>query len=133
VNPELKHLHPWHLVAVRKSQPQVNYQQRFAPMLESDPQKANWADMVLGYQLGKVTEEQLLSATEGDNSEVTNAQRCEAYFFIGQQMALEGNAQAAAESFRKATETKVSHLSAYRGSEMALKRLNIATSSRNIR
>lgn len=131
-NKELKHLHPWHLVALRRSQPQVNYQQKFAPMLETDAQKANWADMVLGYQLGKITEEQLLAGTEGENMEVSKAQLCEAYFFIGQQMALAGNAQAAAEAFRKATETKVSHLSAYRGSEMALKRLNVATSARNI-
>ena len=132
-NKELKHLHPWHLVAVRKSQPQANYQQKFAPMLETDPQKANWADMVLGYQLGRITEEQLLAGTDGENAEVSKAQKCEAYFFIGQQMALAGNAQAAAENFRKATETKVSHLSAYRGSEMALKKLNIATSSRTLR
>jgi lipoprotein NlpI len=132
-NKELKHLHSWHLVAVRKSQPQVNYQQKFAPLIETDPQKANWADMVLGYQLGKVTEEQLLAGPGVDNAEVSKALMCEAYFFIGHQKALEGNAQAAAESFRKATETKVSHLSAYRGSEIALKRLNVATSSRTLR
>jgi lipoprotein NlpI len=75
----------------------------------------------------------LLASTKGDNADVSKAQQCEAHFFIAQQMALAGNAQQAVEHFRKSVETKVSNLSAFRGSEMALKRLNIATSSRTLR
>jgi lipoprotein NlpI len=132
-NKELKHLHPWHLVALRRSEPQADVQQKFVPVLETDPQKWDWADQVLAFQLGRITAEQLLESTQGDNADVTKAQQCEAHFFIAQQLALAGNASEAAAEFKKAVDTKVSHLSAYRGSEMALKRLNIATSSRNLR
>jgi len=124
-NKELKHLHPWHFVAVRRSQPQANVQQ-FAEVLAQSNEKTDWADQLLGYLLGTVSEEELLASTKGDDPKVSQAQVCEAHFFIGQKMALAGNAQQAAAHFKKAMETNASHLSAYRGSEMALKRLNIA-------
>lgn len=121
-NKELKHLHPWHYVAAKKSQPQANVEQQFAGVLENDTQKWDWADQLLAYLLGRVTEAQLLSSTKGEDNQITQAQLCEAHFFMGQKLALEGNTQQAVDHFRKALETKVSHLSAYRGSQMALKR-----------
>jgi lipoprotein NlpI len=132
-NKDMKHLHPWHLVAIRRSQPQANVEQKFSPLLAADRQQWDWADQLLAYQLGQINEQQLLASTQGENAEVSKAQKCEAHFFIAQKMAVSGNEQQAAEHFRKSIETNVSHLSAYRGSEMALKRLNVATSSRNLR
>ncbi len=133
-NKELKHLYPWNLVALRRAQPQADVQQKFGSVLEPDPQKWEWADLLLAYQLGKINEQQLLAATtQGDNADVSKAQQCEAHFFIGQHQALAGNTAAAVASYRKSIDTKVAHLSAYRGAEMALKRMNVATSSQPLR
>jgi lipoprotein NlpI len=123
---ELKHLHPWHYVSLKRSQPQANVTQQFTEVLETDPEKSDWADHVLGYLLGRIAEAQLLETTKGDDAETSKAQACEAHFFIGQKKAIEGNQQEAIAHFKKSMETNVSHLSAYRGSEMALKRLNVA-------
>lgn len=129
-NKELKHLHPWHFVALKRSRPQADLQQKFAEILGPDAENTDWADQLLAYLLGRITEDQLLSSTKGNDENVSRAQTCEAHFFIGQKQALAGNTQQAAAHFRKATESKeVEHLSAYRGSEMALKRLNVADSS----
>lgn len=125
-NKELKHLHPWHFVALQKSQPQANVQQQFAGELESNTEKWDWSDQLLAYLLGRLTEDQLLESTKGDDAQISKAQLCEAHFFIGQKMALEGNTPQAVTHFRKAMETNVSHLSAYRGSQMALQRMNVA-------
>ena len=132
-NKEMKHLHPWHLVALKRAQPQADVQQKFAPLLENDKEKWDWADQILAYQLGQLTEEQFIAGTQGDDADITKAQQCEAHFFIAQKMALSGDNQQAVDHFRKSVDTNVKHLSAYRGSELALKRMNIATSSRSLR
>ena len=127
-NKELKHLYPWQLVAIKRSQPQADVAGQFTALVETDPEKSDWADHLLAFMLGRITEGQLLETTKGEDEEVAKSQACEAHFFIGQKNALEGNQQAAALNFRKSVETKVEHLSAYRGAEMALKRQGVATS-----
>ncbi len=131
-NKDLKHIYPWELVALGRAKRGADVRQKFASLLPSDPQKWDWADQILAYQLGRMTEDQLLANTKGENQEVSQAQLCEAQFFIGEQLLTSGDTQQAVAHFRKALETGVKHLSAYRGSEMALKKLNVATTSQNL-
>ncbi len=131
INKGLKHLYPWHLVALQQSRASVNLSEKFTPVLKKEVKEWDWADQLLAYQLGHLKEDQLLESTKGDDVKVTLAQQCEAYFFIAQKYASEGNMQQAVAYFRKSVETNVKNLSAYRGAQGALKRLNIATSNRN--
>ncbi len=131
-NKDLKHVYSWELMSLQQAKSSVNIQQKFAPLLPSDPQKWDWPDQVLAYQLGRMTDDQLLARTNSENQEDGQAQLCEAHFFIGERMLTSGDTQQAIAHFRKALETGVKHLSAYRGSEMALKHLNVATTSQNV-
>ena len=110
----------------------MDIRQKFGPLLPSDPQKWDWADQVLAYQLGPDDRRPTAGQHERRKREVSQAQLCEAQFFIGERMLTSGNTQQAIAHFRKALETGVKHLSAYRGSQMALKHLNVATTSQNL-
>lgn len=130
---ELKHLHPWHYVAIKRSEPQADVAGQFTGVLETDPEKSDWADHLLGYLLGRISEEQLLETTESEDAMTAKSQACEAHFFIGQKKTIEGDQQEAIAHFRKSLETEITHLSAYRGSEMALKRQGVANSPASTR
>jgi len=82
------------------------------------------------HQSGAQSAEELLQKVTNANATARNAQLCEAHYFIGQQQALAGDEQAAAEHFQKAVETGVRHLSAYRGAEFALQRVASADRGR---
>ena len=70
--------------------------------------------------LGKVTDNETLSAISGADEQAADAQRCEAMYFIGQRRLADNQPEEAELFFRQALESKAPHLSAYRGAQFAL-------------
>lgn len=79
-----------------------------------------WADHLLLFLTGALTEQQLLAAAKSEQPQLQTAQQCEAYYFIAEKKAKSGNPSAAEASYRQALNTKATHLSAYRGAQFAL-------------
>jgi lipoprotein NlpI len=123
----LQHLNPWLYVALAFSGQQTQADARVAKILEKDQAEWKWADRMLAMLTGKISEEELIGSIVGDDERIKNAQRCEAHYFLGQKALKEGRSDAAAEHFKKSLAAETKDLSAYRGSQFALERLEIAT------
>lgn len=82
-----------------------------------------WPGPVVAMLLGKTSTEAPLAAAGDPNPETRNAQLCEAHFYVGQKLLLEGHSEAAADHFRAAVETSVTGFIEYAGAKAELKRL----------
>jgi hypothetical protein len=78
------------------------------------------------YFQGEKTGEELLASISGTDEKAITAQTCEAHFFIGLQSASSGDQPEAEKHFHLALDTKATNLSAYKGSQFALKRKTAA-------
>jgi tetratricopeptide (TPR) repeat protein len=121
LEPALRYLEPWRLlVAVRMGQGDSN-KDKFRSRVTEDPQKRDWIDHLLRFQLEETSPEQLLEAVEKTDKDVRTAQLCEAHYYIGQHHLRAGRRDEAAKSFRQSIETNARYLSAYRGAQFELK------------
>lgn len=125
------HLDPWRFLSMERSGRKDAALRRFAASIKKDPADRNWVDAILVYLAGKSTGEELLKSIDmkNKNAATKRAQICEAHFFIGLRASDAGNAKTAQTNFRKAVETKQSHLSAYQGAQLALTRVAALESS----
>ncbi len=82
--------------------------------------KRDWVDHLLLFIAGKETDEDLLAAAKTKETQLQNAQTCEAYYFIAERTAATGNPDGAGAAYRQALQTKAINLSAYRGAQFAL-------------
>lgn len=86
---------------------------------------SEWSRTLLKYVLGLggFTEEDLLAAAaKGKNPTEINGQKCEAYYFIGEQMEWKGDRKGALEYFKKSIDTRASDYIEYGNAEALLKR-----------
>ena len=75
---------------------------------------------------GEKTDEELLTTVDQTDEKARTNETCEAHFFIGLQKSSAGDQQEAEKHFHQSIDTKATKLSAYRGSEFALKRKTAA-------
>jgi tetratricopeptide (TPR) repeat protein len=86
-----------------------------------------WPGPVVGYYLGKLDEKALIDKAKAAHGQEEKEQLCEAYYYIGQQLLIEGKPKRAAEMFNKSIATEISNFIEYGGSKAELARMKIAT------
>ncbi|MBM80834.1 MAG: hypothetical protein CMJ78_09590 [Planctomycetaceae bacterium] len=119
IDKEMRFIDPWRALALTLVGKGSDAQTRFASASKKASADRDWIDHLLSYQVGAISEEQLLAAISKD-SNLKAAQQCEAHFFIAQRKASSGDAAGAQQQFKAAINTNAKQLSAYRGSQVAL-------------
>lgn len=127
-NERLKHLTPWlywsKLLSGAGTEAEAVAGKLTAPAADWD-----WSDRLLGVISGKMTGEEILASIKVEDPRVKSAQMCEAHFFIGQRALKAGDRDTGIKHLQQSIATGAKHLSAYRGSEYMLKRMNVALST----
>lgn len=119
-DPQARFLNPWRATALVSAGHRADAEERFAEVIAKPAEQRDWFDLLTLLVLGKVSDNDALATiTEGDES-AADAQRCEAFYFIGQRLLLEEKREEAEPFFRQALESKSIHLSAFRGAQFAL-------------
>lgn len=116
------HLDPWRFLALERSGRKDEALRRFAASLKKEPADRNWVDSILVFLAGKSTGAELLKSVDMKNATTKTAQICEAHFFIGVREAAAGDTKSAQLNFQKSVSTKQSHLSAFQGAQLELKK-----------
>ncbi|MBW3539665.1 MAG: tetratricopeptide repeat protein [Planctomycetes bacterium] len=117
---QFQYLDPWRYLTLEHLDNEEDARERFAERLKQSADQRDWVGSLLAFLADEITAEELLASVEKTDTAVRDAQLAEAHYFIGRKLALAGDAQAAADHYRKVLETKARHLSAYRGARMAL-------------
>ncbi len=129
LDPKLRYLNPWRYLATELDDGAAVVKSKFAEQIEPNAEKRDWIGHLLAYLSGQIGNEELIESLSDTKAEITNAQRCEAHFFIGRREATEGQSDEAAKHFRLAIETKAKQLSAFRGAAFALEKITVAEAS----
>lgn len=120
LNPQTRFLDGW-LVAGWLAQDQTRTAEtKFQSVLAKPSAERNWFDMIVLYQLGRISENELLAAVAQGDERLKAAQECEAYYFIGLAKQRDGKDDEAKAFFQQALQTGASHLSGYRGAQFEL-------------
>ena len=82
-----------------------------------------WPGPVAAMLLSDISTEELLAAAHDPDPRVENENLCEAHFFIGQHLLLQGREEAAVEHFNLAIDSDVKSLPEYTGAKAELKRM----------
>ncbi len=85
--------------------------------------KGAWPGPVAAMLLGNTSADALLAAARDPDPKTRNEQLCEAHFYIGQKLLLEGRKRTAADHFRAAVNTGVTNFIEYAGAKAELKRM----------
>ena len=121
-DPNLRYLAPWRFLALEFTGRADAARQQFADALRKNPAQRDWTDNLVAYLAGTLSADELLKeAVEAPDPRMKNAQTCEAHFFMAQRELQARNTQSAREHFQKAVQTRATHLSAYRGAQLALR------------
>ncbi|REK21250.1 MAG: hypothetical protein DWQ41_22130, partial [Planctomycetota bacterium] len=120
LDPNAKFLEPWQAAALVALDRTEQAAEDFAETREKPPAERDWYDMLVLRVLGDVDDNTLLSAISGANAAQEDAQKCEAYYFIGLSHTLAGNAPDAEAFYRQALQSKSNYLAAYRGAQFAV-------------
>jgi hypothetical protein len=92
----------------------------FAEIIAKPAEDRDWFDLLTLLVIGQVNDNDVLSAISGRDADHEDAQRCEAFYFIGQRWLLEGKPEDAEAYFQQALNSSSRHLSAFRGAQYAL-------------
>jgi tetratricopeptide (TPR) repeat protein len=117
---EAKFLNGWLTAAWLALNQRTTAESKFADILNKPSSERNWFDMIVLFELGRVSDNELLAAVATGDKKLQTAQQCEAYYFIGLAKQRAGDEQDAALYFRQALQTGASHLSGYRGAQFEL-------------
>ncbi len=120
---EFKHLNPWKIVCLQRLGKTSNLKDQFKDSLKKDIKVRTWVDHLIAFLLGEESEGQLLSAAQTAKDPLKTEETCEACFFIGLNRQDTGKKNEAEEMFQRAIATKARQLSAYRGAQLALKKV----------
>jgi lipoprotein NlpI len=124
IDPEFKHLNPWKIVALQRLGRDKGLKEQFKESLSKDVKLRTWVDHLVAFLLGAESEGQLLSAAQNAKDQLKTEQTCEACYFIGLSRAAAGKSSDAADMFQRAVATRARQLSAFRGAQLALKKIN---------
>ena len=121
LDPNARFLLPWRLAAEVRSGSIT--QDLYRETLTREADKRDWVDHLILYQGGRVDENALLAAVHPTDPKARDAQMCEAYYFMGLEMIRRNRPADARGYFSQAAQKKMGRLSAYRGSQIALRSL----------
>jgi lipoprotein NlpI len=120
-DPNLKYLNPWLYWSLVKGGQKDLAAQKVAGVLKQDPAKLDWSDGLVRYLAGQASLDELMKLAESKDTPLRTAQLCESAYFTAEKLLVAGDANAATAEYQKALASKQTHLSAYRGSQYALK------------
>jgi lipoprotein NlpI len=126
IDPQFRHLTPWKVAALEHAEKKENLKEAasFTALLKKDPKDRDWVEHVLAFLLGAESEADLLADANAAKDPLRNDQICEANYFIGQSRVIAGKPSAAVEAYQKAVATNARRLSAFRGAQFALRKLD---------
>ncbi|HXY34399.1 MAG TPA: tetratricopeptide repeat protein [Planctomycetaceae bacterium] len=124
IDPEFKHLNPWKIVCLQRLGKSNGLKDRFKESLSKDIKQRTWVDHLIAYLLDAESDGQLLSDAQNAKDPLKAEQTCEACYFSGLTRAAGGKMTEAADMFQRALATKSRQLSAYRGAQLALRKIN---------
>jgi lipoprotein NlpI len=84
---------------------------------------SEWPGILVAYYLGNVKQTELLKAANDSDPKRRREKQCEANFYIGQQLLIEGKKAEATKMFKAAMTTNVTKFVEYEGSRIELQRL----------
>ncbi|MBL8851091.1 MAG: tetratricopeptide repeat protein [Planctomycetaceae bacterium] len=119
-DPQARFLNPWCASALLYAGRRADAEQRFADVIAKPADQRDWFDLLTLLVLGKVTDNDALATVSEGDEQAADAQKCEAFYFIGQRLLFEEKPEEAEPFFRQALESKSLHLSAFRGAQFAL-------------
>lgn len=120
VDPQAEFLNPWRAAALLKLDRREDAEREFADIIAKPNDQRTWYDVLTLLLLGRINDNDVLSAISGADPRQEDGQKCEAFYFIGQRWLLDGKEEDAQTYFRQALESKSKHLSAYRGAQFAV-------------
>jgi tetratricopeptide (TPR) repeat protein len=123
-------LTPWRYAAASRMNQDLSQDPAVLHAASTLPEKRNWFDWLTLFQMGKVTESELLAAANPSDIPTRNAQLCEAYYFIGFEMLRRKQPEDARAFFEQAMSTDAERLSAFRGARIALMAIDGMTASK---
>ncbi len=121
VDANLRYVLPWRYWALMKAGQGGVAATKLGDALTKPADKKDWADHLLGFLAGKTNEQEVINAADNKEELLKQAQLCEAFYFCGEKRTVAADAGGATQYYQQAIATKQSHLSAYRGSQFALK------------
>jgi lipoprotein NlpI len=124
LDPEFKHLNPWKIVALERLGKGNGLKDQFKDSLSKDMKLRTWVDHLIAYLLGAENEGQLLADAQTAKDPLKTDETCEACYFIGLTRAGAGKTSDAAAMLQRAVATKSRQLSAFRGAQVALRKIN---------
>lgn len=119
LNPNFVQLNPWRVAALAGLGRKEAASTEYAASYDKPAEERTWNDNLVAFQYGKITAEQLRAAIASEEPQRT-AQIAEAEYFIGRQLAEQGQDDAARAAFQRVIQTGAKQLSAYRGARFAL-------------
>lgn len=120
--PNLRYLNPWrYWSAIKGGQTPQAAAAKLGDSLTKDAAARDWIDNLGVYLSGGMNEATLLGLVEKTDTNLRAAQSTEAYYFQAEKQAQAGAADAAKGLYQQALQLQQAHLSAYRGSQYALK------------
>jgi tetratricopeptide (TPR) repeat protein len=123
LNAGLRYLSPWQFLALERAGRKDEAFKRFEKELGKSADDRNWGDSLLAFLAGKIDAKALLAAVKQSDAGRKAAQTCEAHYFIGAKHHSAAETEPAQRHFKSALATNQRQLSAYRGAELALRKL----------
>lgn len=117
----LRYVLPWRYWTLIKAGQGGGVASKLGDALTKPADKKDWADHLLVFLAGKSTEQEVINAADHKEETLKQAQLCEAFYFCGEKRTVAADTGGATQYYQQAIATKQSHLSAYRGSQFALK------------
>ncbi len=117
----LRYVLPWRYWALVKAGQGGVATTKLGDALTKPADKKDWADHLLVFLAGKSTEQEVINAADNKEETLKQAQLCEAFYFSGEKRTVAADMGGATQYYQQAIATKQSHLSAYRGSQFALR------------
>ncbi len=90
---------------------------------QRDVDLSEWPGPVISFYRGQLSSQDLLKAAADSNPKKQREKQCEVYFYVGQQLLIEGKKSAAVKMFRAAVATNAVIVVEHEGAKVELKRL----------
>ncbi len=120
--PESRYLVPWRYAALSLAGHQEAANQAYRSIAEKPADNRDWFDLLTLFFMGELQEPDLLASIDSQNTDLRDAQLCEAYYFIGLRLQKDGQGDPA-RYFHRAVESRSTQLSAYRAATIELNRI----------
>lgn len=118
----LRYLNPWRYWALVRAGQAAVAATKVGDSLTKAADKRDWVDHLVLFLADKSTEQDVVNAADHKEDAMKQAQLAEAFYFCAEKRAVANDPGGAAQYYQQSLATKQAHLSAYRGSQFALKK-----------